>query len=315
MKKQIVILSSVILLFLCFYLIGESSDNTNSIQESEGKDITNEQNSFIQEETWGFKDTIINRNISGNQKVKIAILDSGINKRHPDLKSQVYKEFNAVNPGQPIEDKFNHGTSIAGIIAAKDNKVGIKGLVPFIEIYSVKVLNDDGTGSVNNIVKGIEWAINQNVKIINLSFGMEKGTKELQTIINKAIDKGIIVVAASGNNYIKDVDYPAKYSKVISVGSIDTKHERVRFSPRGKIDVVGPGRDILSTDNNKGYSKFEGTSHSTAFVTGIIALYILDNPQAVPNQEGAFKLLEEKSMDLGKSGKDENFGYGLLQYK
>ncbi|MDT2045895.1 S8 family peptidase [Priestia flexa] len=278
MKKIIIILSLVILSLSVFYVIGNFSEK---VYNNEKKEEVSKHELSKQQETWGFKDTIINSNIKNKKKVKVAILDSGINKEHPDLKREVKHEFNAVNSNQTVEDKFNHGTSIAGIIAAKNNKIGIRGIVPSADIYSVKVLNDEGIGSVDNIVKGIEWSINQDVKIINLSFGMEKDSAELKRVIPKAISQGIIIVAASGNNYMKDVDYPAKYPNVISVGSIDKNHERLRFSPKGKIDVVGPGRDILSTNNHQGYSTFEGTSHSTAFVTGIIALYILDHPEKI----------------------------------
>ncbi|MBT2646434.1 S8 family serine peptidase [Bacillus sp. ISL-34] len=245
----------------------------------------------------------------------MAILDSGINKEHPDLKGQIYKEFNAINSKEPMKDIFNHGTSIAGIIAAKDNSIGIKGISPKSKIYSVKVLNDKGEGSVEHIIRGIEWAINEKVEIINISFGLKNDNQKLKKVINKATNNGIIVVASSGNNYIKDVDYPAKYNNVISVGSIDHEHERAKFSPRGKIDVVGPGRDILSTNNLKDYSIFEGTSYSTAFVTGLISLYLSENPTIKFDQKAIINLLKNKSLDLGIKGLDNTYGYGLLQYK
>ncbi|MGP7817864.1 S8 family peptidase [Niallia sp. 01092] len=267
-----------------------------------------------QKETWGFKDTVINSNATNN-RVKIAILDSGINKQHPDLKGQIYKEFNAVNSQEPAADHFNHGTSIAGIIAAKDNVIGIKGISPKSEIYSVKVLDDNGKGSIDTIIKGIEWSINEKVDIINISFGMKNNNQTLHNVINKAVNNGIIVVASSGNNYIGDIDYPAKYSNVISVGSVDRNHKRVKFSPKGKIDIVAPGREILSTNNFNGYSTFEGTSYSTAYVTGLISLYISQSPNKNLKPEAVFKLLKNKSLDLGTKGKDDVYGYGLLQYK
>ncbi|WP_311315149.1 MULTISPECIES: S8 family peptidase [unclassified Bacillus (in: firmicutes)] len=286
----------------------------NNAKEKANNHINSDNSLVSKKENWGYKDTIVKRTLSNN-KIKIAILDSGINKEHPDLKGRIHKEFNAISPEEPVKDKFNHGTPIAGIIAAKDDSNGIKGISPKSEIYSVKVLNDKGEGSVDHIIKGIEWAINEKVEIINISFGFKNHNKKLKKIVNKATSNGIIIVASSGNNYINDVDYPAKYNNVISVGSIDQEHERVKFSPRGKIDVVGPGRDILSTNNLNDFSIFEGTSFSTAYVTGLISLYLSEKPTIKFDQKAIIKLLKNQSLDLGIKGKDNTYGYGLLQYK
>jgi subtilisin family serine protease len=301
----------VLSLFFIFSVFIKDNQKSTTVADLKSSSARSKEN---QKETWGFKDTVINSNIADN-KVKIAILDSGINKNHPDLKGQIHKEFNAINPQEPVTDDFNHGTSIAGIIAAKNNSIGIKGISPNSKIYSAKVLDNNGKGSVDAIIRGIEWSITEEVDIINISFGMKNDNQELHNIINKAIGRGIIVVASSGNNYIGDVDYPAKYNNVISVGSVDRNNERVRFSPQGKIDVVAPGRDILSTNNGNDYSTFEGTSYSTAFVTGLISLYISEDSNMISDQQSLMKLLNKKSLDLGADGRDDIYGYGLLQYK
>jgi len=105
-------------------------------------------------------------------KIKIAILDSGIDKKHEDLNNQVKDEVNMIHPNVPIIDELGHGTAVAGIIAAKDNSIGFSGVSPHVELYSVKVLDKDGNGSVEDIIKGIEWSIDKGVDIINLSFGI-----------------------------------------------------------------------------------------------------------------------------------------------
>ncbi|AST07124.1 hypothetical protein AF2641_09725 [Anoxybacillus flavithermus] len=142
-------------------------------------------------------------------KVKVAILDSGINREHEDLKGKVVKEFNAINPGQPLYDTYGHGTAIAGIIAASDNEVSIRGVSPNVEIYSVKVMDDKGRGNVRDVVRGIKWCIDNKVQVMNISFGMSLGNPELRKAIETAIKSGIIVVAAAGNNYGGKTDYPA----------------------------------------------------------------------------------------------------------
>jgi subtilisin family serine protease len=319
---SITLLLIIILLILVFSLDSFKNHNNNlsnkevinlKVQEREDNDLN-----YKQAITWAVKDTVIKKiNNNTDNRITVAILDSGINKNHPDLKGQIVKEFNAINPQEPVIDRLNHGTAVAGIIAAKDNSIGIKGVSPNVKIYSVKVLDDNGEGTIDNIIRGINWCIDQKVDIINISFGLKSNNPKLKSIIDKASDFGIIIVASSGNNYIRDVDYPAKYENVISVGSIDKEHKRVKFSPKGKIDFVAPGRDILSTNNKNGYSLFEGTSYSAAFITGLIALYMADNSNhnAYKNQEELVRLLKDKSLDLGVKGKDNVYGYGLLQFK
>ncbi|WP_425485178.1 S8 family peptidase [Anoxybacillus ayderensis] len=223
-------------------------------------------------------------------KVKVAILDSGINREHEDLKGKVVKEFNAINPGQPLYDTYGHGTAIAGTIAASDNEVGIRGVSPNVEIYSVKVLDDKGRGNVRDLVRGIKWCIDNNkVQVMNISFGMSLDNPELRKAIETAINSGIIVVAAAGNNYGRKTDYPANYKDVISVTAVNSNYKMASFSARGKIDFSAPGVDILTTSNNGGYGMYSGTSLAAAYVTGIVAI-ILEEPE----QFGISKLKKNK---------------------
>ncbi|MBB5355308.1 subtilisin family serine protease [Anoxybacillus mongoliensis] len=211
-------------------------------------------------------------------KVKVAILDSGINREHEDLKGKVVEEFNAINPGQPLYDTYGHGTAIAGIIAASDNEIGIRGVSPNVEIYSVKVLDDKGRGKVRDLVRGIQWCIDNRVQVMNISFGMSSDNSELREAIETAINSGIIVVAAAGNNYGGKTDYPANYKDVISVTAVNSNYKMASFSARGKIDFSAPGVDILTTSNNGGYGMYSGTSLAAAYVTGIVAI-ILEEPE------------------------------------
>ena len=157
-----------------------------------------------------------------NEPIKIAILDSGINKKHNEFKGLTFKEYNAIEPGKEIVDDFGHGTAIAGIIAAR----GIKttGVIHNVILYDVKVLNEKGGGKINDVIEGIEWCIKKNVDIINISFGFSSEKEGLKEAIDKAINHNIIITAASGNTLGLTVDYPAKYHNVLSISSFDEKY-------------------------------------------------------------------------------------------
>lgn len=153
------------------------------------------------------------QNSETKEKIKIAILDSGIDKNHEDLKNQVKDEVNMIHPNEPIIDELGHGTAVAGIIAANNNSIGL-GVSPHVELYSVKVLDKCGNGSVKDIIKGIEWSIDKGVDIINLSFGISKDKPLLNDAIKKAFNENIIFVASASNTYGGKVEYPAAYDKV-----------------------------------------------------------------------------------------------------
>ncbi|MEM5673307.1 S8 family serine peptidase [Bacillus cereus] len=107
-------------------------------------------------------------------------MDSGIYKEHEDLKGKVVKEFNTINLNTPITDETGHGTAIAGIIAAENNNLGILGVVPNVLLYDVTVLNNQGKGDVDHLIKGIRWCIEQQVNILNISFGLQSESPELK---------------------------------------------------------------------------------------------------------------------------------------
>ncbi|KXY58789.1 peptidase S8 [Bacillus cereus] len=245
-------------------------------------------------------------------------MDSGISKNHPDLVGKIKGEYNAINVDEPIVDNLGHGTAIAGIIAAKDNDKGVVGISPESDIFSVKVLSDSGEGDIGSLIRGIEWCINNEMDIVNISFGLGANNLELRGTIDKAIQKNIIIVAAAGNNYISKVEYPAKFANVISVGAIDSNLQRASFSSTGKIDFTAPGVNILSTNNLGGYERYSGTSFATAYVTGIIAKVISEeehyNDSIKEGKVDAVKdLLKKLSVDAGRTGYDNEYGYGILR--
>ena len=154
------------------------------------------------------------------------------------FKRKIVKDYNAINPGNENVDNYGHGTAVAGIIA-HDDDLGLTGISPNAEIYDVKVLDDKGLADIDTLIKGIQWCIQENVKIMNISFGVQSDNPKLKEAIDEALDKEIIIVAF--RKYIRlSVDYPAKYENVISVSAIKENLKRSGVSAKGKIDYATP---------------------------------------------------------------------------
>ncbi len=254
--------------------------------------------------------TLINK-----QTIKIAILDSGINEDHSSLEGLVTKSFNAINQNESTKDLYGHGTAIAGIIAAKPNNYNVQGISNSVELYDVKVLNDKGGGKIEDVISGIEWSINNDADIINLSFGFQKDDDYLRDAIRKASDKGITIVAASGNNLGLYTDYPAKYDEVISFSSVNKELKIDPLAGKGKVDYVAPGVEIPILTNDEDQVRYvDGTSFAAAIGTGVIANILAESSNQLTQSEIKTKLTNI-SIDLGEKGKDTSYGYGLIQLK
>lgn len=253
--------------------------------------------------------------------VKIAVIDTGINGRHPEITLAGGVSFIQNSPYDV--DLFGHGTHVAGIIAAADNDIGIIGVAPNAELYAVKALGNDGYGTETSIIAGVEWAIENKMDIINLSLTSGNSTKAMEEVLKKADRNGIIVVAAAGNledldEQFTDVLFPARYDSVIAVCSLENNLERSIFSYYGpNLDVCAPGSNIYSTfsdpetETDEDYGYGSGTSVAAPFVTGVLALYKEAYPQMDHRQ--IRKLMQLNALPLGKGGKNNQYGYGLVQ--
>ncbi|MCU5041377.1 S8 family peptidase [Bacillus cereus] len=254
--------------------------------------------------------------ITKGEGIRVAILDTGIDATHPDLAANYKKGMNfTTNNFTDIMDRKGHGTHCAGIIAGCDNSIGIVGVAPKAELYIAKVLADDGSGLVEAIVKGIDWAISEQVDIISMSLGSSNDPGPvLHDAIKRAHEAGIIIVAATGNENTH-VGWPASYDEVIAVGAINRNLDRATFSNFGsETDVAAPGVDIYSTYPVNRYAKLSGTSMATPMAAGVIALilaYYRDiGKKLTPDQ--IMQLIREHSVDLGEKGIDDMFGNGLV---
>jgi subtilisin len=248
--------------------------------------------------------------------IKVGILDTGIDTNHEDL--TVSGGISFVQDITSYNDDNGHGTHVAGIIAAKNNNVGIQGLAPNVQLYSIKVLDDQGFGQYSQIIDGIEWAAQQGLDIINLSLTGKESSYALKLAVDKAYEKGLYIVAASGNHSDstfsedQEVYYPAKYESVIAVGAVNQYNKHPKFSGSGpELELVAPGVDVYSTFMNNSYETHTGTSMATPYVTAIYALYKEAFPLLTTSE--LREKIQQRAQDLGAPGRDVNFGYGLVQ--
>ena len=192
--------------------------------------------------------------------IKVGIIDTGIDVDHPDLNGNIKGGYNATSKKKSFDDDNGHGTHVAGIIAAVDNDIGVVGVAPDAELYAVKALDSTGNGYISDVIEGIEWCIANNIDIINMSISIEADSNALHETVIEAYCSGIIMVAAAGNNYGDNCEFPAAYDEVIGVGALDINVEIAMFSAKNGVDVWAPGVEIFSTYYEDTYLTMNGTS-------------------------------------------------------
>ncbi|MED3646114.1 S8 family peptidase [Halalkalibacterium halodurans] len=241
--------------------------------------------------------------------VKVAVLDTGI-ASHDDLHVIDGVSFVSVEPF--YRDLNGHGTHVAGTIAAQENDEASTGIAPNVELYAVKVLNGLGAGSIASITNGIDWAISNDMDIINMSLGTNTDSEALQRAVERAHDHGILIIAAAGNSGEADeqhtIDYPARYDSVVAVGAVDGNNDRASFSSYGEqLEIMAPGVEIHSTFLFNRYERLSGTSMASPHVTGAAALIKSNNPELTNEQ--IRKRLNTTATPLGNPF---YYGHGLL---
>lgn len=216
----------------------------------------------------------------GLSDVKIAILDTGIDQNHEDLKAKIVANKN-FTWSWTVDDRYGHGTHVAGIAAAiTNNAKGVAGVGFNSSLMNVKVLGDNGSGYYSWVANGIIWAANNGAKVINLSLGGTSPSKTLEYAANYAWSKGSVLAAAAGNDNTTTPFYPAYYANCIAVAATDKNDAKASFSNYGDwVDIAAPGVDIFSTMPNhknrlrtRNYGYLSGTSMSAPHVSGVAAL-------------------------------------------
>ena len=184
--------------------------------------------------------------------IRVAVIDTGVEYTHPDLAALYKGGVDYIGNDTDPADENGHGTHVAGTIAALDNDLGVVGVAPDVDLYAVRVLDENGSGSTSGIIRAVDWAIANKMNVINLSLGSQNSSVLEEQAFQRAADAGILTVAASGNDYdtmhIDGLAYPAGYNTVVSVGAVDEKRAIAEFSQRGTgLSVVAPGIDVLSS--------------------------------------------------------------------
>jgi minor extracellular protease Epr len=247
--------------------------------------------------------------------VKIAILDSGVG---PIDDVKVYGGYNFVDDNEDTTDWYGHGTMVASIIAAThtNSKTGLKGVAPDAEIYAVKIIDDQGNMNLDRAIKGVQWAIDNDIQIISMSWCINDRNNALKQILDLAYSNGILLIAAAGNygEIRTGVGCPADYDTTIAVSAVKENKLRLEQACAGsQIELTGPGENVwVIWRDNKLYTN-TGTSFAAAYITGTAALVWAKNP-ALTNTK-VRDILCQTATDLQPANgldRDIYFGYGLV---
>lgn len=274
-----------------------------------------------------------------DQQIIVAVVDTGIDLDHPDLAPNIawsYDEINDIDGGG--DDDNGHGTHCAGTIAAIKDGNGVVGVNPYIKLYAIKVLDRRGSGAYPDVADGIIRAAKgpdgiidteDDADVISMSLGGTYDSPEVHSAVQYAYSHGVVIVAAAGNEGDGDgttdeISYPAAYDEVIAVGATDKDDTIASFSNSGPyLEIAAPGVSIYSTYKGGGYDTLSGTSMACPHVAGVVALILAMSLQKYGHKlpVGTFSdtgtdtvrgILHNCGLDLGTSGWDTVFGYGLV---
>lgn len=243
---------------------------------------------------------------TSSPSIKIAILDTGVDESHEDLIGKVLSRVNYTD-STTTSDIKGHGTHVSGVTSAlTNNNKGIAGVGGSSSLLNVKVLGDGGTGTWDGVANGIVWAADNGANIINMSLGGTFNAATVESAVNYAWNKGVLIVAAAGNNGSTTPHYPAYYTNSIAVAATDSNDQIASFSNRGDwVDVAAPGAVILSSVPGNRYESWGGTSMATPFVAGLAGLLwsqITDsNANGFKNDE-VRKCIQDNTDNIGIAG-------------
>jgi subtilisin len=241
---------------------------------------------------------------SGATNVDIAIIDTGIDLSHPDLNVCDCRSTTFVHGTKTGNDDNGHGSHVAGIAAAKDDLNGVVGMAPGARLWAVKVLDRNGSGSLSNVIKGIDYvtAHKSEIEVANMSLGCECASSAMNTAIHNSVVAGITYVVAAGNSAKNASTFsPANHPDVIAVSAIvDTDGKGGHLGPSTSygnddtfasfsnygsvVDMAAPGVKVFSTYKGGSYTTLSGTSMASPHVAGGAAIYKSVNPSATPSQ-------------------------------
>ena len=272
---------------------------------------------------WGIKQSNVPETwkITKGEDIVVAVLDTGYSD-HVDLRGAFLTDKCISTIDNNINDRQFHSTHCCGILGARDNDVGVVGYSPECKIITVKVLGDDGSGSFDAIVKGLEYALKMKVDLVSMSLGASSGSEELHNAIKKLYDANIPLLVAAGNDGIgSPVNYPAVYPECIAVSAFNKNMDIANFSCTGKeVFISGAGVDIYSTYKNNTYAKLSGTSMATPAVAGIVTLLLAKHKKQeretgqndCKTVDQVKEHLKKYAINMDKMGRDDKWGWGYL---
>jgi hypothetical protein len=272
------------------------------------------------------------------QGVTVAVVDTGVDLTHPEFAGRMltgacFSSTTCPTAVRTGDDDHNHGSHVAGIIAAANNGVGVTGVAPAARILPVKVLAASGSGTTTTIAQGVDFARQRGARVINMSLGGGGGSSTLLTALRNARTNSVLVAAAGNDGNTFRPLWPAAYAtdpvimgSMLIVGSVNSNNVISRFSntpgPGGctgtgaarrcwrDFFVVAPGENIVSTGKDGNYVRMSGTSMATPYVSGVAALVIGRSPFLTPTQ--VVDIIKRSAVDLGARGVDDVYGWGLV---
>ena len=281
----------------------------------------------FEENLWGFEASNTREawKITRGKNVVVAVIDTGVDGTHSDLAGKVLEGYSTVI-GKTIaagsnSDSGEHGTHVAGIIAAADNGSGVVGIAPEAKIMPIQVLGTGGTGSDRTVAEGIDWAVQNGAQVINLSLGGEMNPFSIDAsrscaAVSRAFDANVVVIVSAGNDGASGnpKSEPASCRGALSVTAVDENMNRSYFSSfDGSVGISAPGSAIISsipTDGRYTFGQWNGTSMAAPYVAGAAALIRAANPLWDAKQ--VVNALKNSAVDLGPNGPDPEYGAGFL---
>lgn len=258
--------------------------------------------------------------------VRVAVLDTGIDRQHPDLASRIvsYRNFAA---GSSDNDVVEHGTHCAGVIAGSAKPAGgvRYGVAPQVSLIVGKVLGDDGRGWDDDIVNAMDWAVDEGARVISMSLGAAREVNQPFSALYEDLARnfaettpGVLIVAAAGNesqrpDRVNPVGNPAACPSIMSVAAVDAQNRVAWFSCSGidavgAVDIAAPGVDVVSAKPGGSTQPMDGTSMATPHVAGLAALYLQKSPKL-----GAAALWKQLQASCLPAGTASDVGSGLVQ--
>ncbi len=264
---------------------------------------------------WGV--TAVGAPVAGTtgKGIKVAVIDTGIDLDHPDLQANIAGKVDFTGSRKGADDQNGHGTHVAGSIGARQDSIGVVGVAPEVSLYAVRVLDARGSGYWSDVVEGIGWCVTNEMDVANMSLGASSAPSALKDACDAA-SSIVLLIAAAGNSgdgstSTDETSVPAAYASVVAVGAIDSNNALASFSNTGPyVELCGPGVSVLSTYKGGTYATLSGTSMASPHAAGVAAL-LWGSGSTASSVRAA---LVSKAWDLGPTGRDAGFGWGLVHH-